>query len=522
MLDQRETMLRSMADGLAKRETKLQERESRRGKREVKNPLCPYAIGDKVRTAREITFTSGRTCPRGEIGTVTKIPGDRPGTICEVRVIKTGALFDAKERDVEDLYNSKSQKTTPSENDSGLHDEVRSLKLENSILQKLLNQSGGDTSPSGIPQSLKLRCCNEPHSPYCKVTGESHFDRQREFEEYQSQKNANSVQVERQQRDAAELKAKQLETQMKLQQRQRKSIIGSTRAVLIGINYYGTPEQLRHSVDCVENMAGYLERSGFDSDICLLSDDTPERLPTRSNIMKALKWMVQSPPPESAFFFHFVGHSILPEDSIGEDIPFQGMAPLDYHENGYIFTDEIISILQDLPRGCKATVIMDTVPGGAIVPLPYRIDPRTVSLSRGAAEISADVQCLIAVPPNKSTDPSQHFGVSNGHLSSAFITAMGWRHRPTQSQLLTDIHGLLLQRQISEYPFIFASQASSPEDVFKLGILSTMEQNRRVRHWAARLEKEERILNGVELQNRITSAVVQPPAPLLRTRKRGT
>jgi len=86
---------------------------------------------------------------------------------------------------------------------------------------------------------------------------------------------------------------------------------GVKRAVLVGINYIGQKGKLSECHNDVKNMKKYIETvHKFEANnIEVLMDDGNHTEPSRENIMKALKKLVQMSKEGDSVFFHFSGKS---------------------------------------------------------------------------------------------------------------------------------------------------------------------------------------------------------------------
>lgn len=79
--------------------------------------------------------------------------------------------------------------------------------------------------------------------------------------------------------------------------------------------------------------------------VTLTDDQTnPVAIPTRANITRALKWLVQDAKPNDQLFLHFSGHGGQTEDMDGdeEDGLDEVIYPVDFKSNGHI-TDDVHS-----------------------------------------------------------------------------------------------------------------------------------------------------------------------------------
>ncbi|KAF9213996.1 Ca(2+)-dependent cysteine protease [Podila verticillata] len=153
---------------------------------------------------------------------------------------------------------------------------------------------------------------------------------------------------------------------------------GRKRALFIGINYFNQSAELRGCINDVKNIKQFvMERYGFrEEDSITLTDDQqdPSRVPTHSNIMAAMQWLVRGAQPNDSFFFHFSGHGGQQADEDGdeEDGFDETIYPVDHEATGVI-TDDVMHdlMVRPLPAGCRLTAIMDCCHSGSALDLPY-------------------------------------------------------------------------------------------------------------------------------------------------------
>ena len=128
------------------------------------------------------------------------------------------------------------------------------------------------------------------------------------------------------------------------------------RAVLIGINYIGTSNELQGCINDITTMKEHLVNDfGFcDKDIRFLTD-TSQMKPTRDNIENSVKWLVDGAKKDDLLFFYYSGHgSSLPDKSSDEsDGKDEILIPLDYEKKGYILDDWMfVEMVSKVPKGC--------------------------------------------------------------------------------------------------------------------------------------------------------------------------
>jgi len=142
---------------------------------------------------------------------------------------------------------------------------------------------------------------------------------------------------------------------------------------------------LRGCINDVNNIKKFIiENYGFkESDMKILTDDQldPELIPTRENIIKAIKWLVHDPQMNDSYFFHYSGHGGQVKDEAGdeEDGFDETIMPVDFTTKGQIVDDELHSLMvAQLPAGVRLTVIFDCCHSGSVLDLPYIYSTRGV------------------------------------------------------------------------------------------------------------------------------------------------
>ncbi|KAI9295268.1 hypothetical protein K502DRAFT_324411 [Neoconidiobolus thromboides FSU 785] len=154
---------------------------------------------------------------------------------------------------------------------------------------------------------------------------------------------------------------------------------GRKKALLIGINYIQTKFELKGCINDVKNIQRFLTSSyQFPLEgMVLLTDDqrhNPSRLPTKQNILSAMRWLTDGARANDSLFFHFSGHGSQTPDLDGdeEDGFDETICPLDFQQQGQITDDEMNLILvQPLPQGCRLTAVFDCCHSGTALDLPY-------------------------------------------------------------------------------------------------------------------------------------------------------
>ncbi|KAG0501471.1 hypothetical protein HPP92_001543 [Vanilla planifolia] len=142
------------------------------------------------------------------------------------------------------------------------------------------------------------------------------------------------------------------------------------KAVLIGCNYPGTKAELKGCVNDVRRMHRCLvERYGFDEgDIEVLIDtDRSFTQPTGANIRSAISRLIRSAKPGDFLFVHYSGHGtrVPAETGDDDDTGFdECIVPCDMN---LITDDDFRELVDDLPKGCRLTVVSDSCHSGGLI-----------------------------------------------------------------------------------------------------------------------------------------------------------
>jgi Ca2+-binding EF-hand superfamily protein len=168
---------------------------------------------------------------------------------------------------------------------------------------------------------------------------------------------------------------------------------GRKRALLVGINYIGSDHSLGGCINDVTSQGAVL-REHFDfEDMRTLTDDQDDEslVPTKTNIVDSISWLVEGAQAGDQLFFQYSGHgSQTPNKSSEEaDGMDECLCPSDCLTNPwpeYVITDkELDAVLSNLPEGVGITMIFDCCHSGTMADLAVSRDlgPPAGSLDEG-------------------------------------------------------------------------------------------------------------------------------------------
>ncbi len=150
----------------------------------------------------------------------------------------------------------------------------------------------------------------------------------------------------------------------------------SKRALLIGINYRGSKDELRGCINDVNNIRSVLVNNcGYNpQNIRVLTEDTPQSQPTRQNIENNIRWLVANCLPGDTLLFHYSGHGSFLRDNNGDetDGSDEVIIPLDYEKQGVITDDWLFTnMVTKVPVNVNLWVFMDCCHSGTMIDLKY-------------------------------------------------------------------------------------------------------------------------------------------------------
>ena len=133
------------------------------------------------------------------------------------------------------------------------------------------------------------------------------------------------------------------------------------KALIVGINYVGTPSELRGCINDANNMRELLEAElGFEEFKMVLEKDA-----TTQGIMDGLRWLVAGAVPGDVLFFHYSGHGSQIRSNIEPDGLDEIICPIDLNwRDKVIRDDDMKAVLNTVPNGVNLTVFLDCCNSG--------------------------------------------------------------------------------------------------------------------------------------------------------------
>lgn len=173
------------------------------------------------------------------------------------------------------------------------------------------------------------------------------------------------------------------------------------KALLIGINYIGTQNELRGCINDAINMKNFIKSEyGFtDDEIILMTEvsENPERIPTKKNVLKAFEWLTKGEsvvvgelPQAERLFLHYSGHGSHVKDTSGDEK--DGQDEVICLLDSFLLDDDLRKYLvEPLNPASKLTAIFDCCHSGTVLDLKYNYGVNTVISRDGKSKTSFSI-----------------------------------------------------------------------------------------------------------------------------------
>ncbi|KAK0495579.1 peptidase C14, caspase domain-containing protein [Armillaria luteobubalina] len=204
-----------------------------------------------------------------------------------------------------------------------------------------------------------------------------------------------------------------------------------------------------------------LEHGYQAQDITMLTDETDNK-PTKDNILNALSSLVKGAQTNDLFFLHYSGHGGQVFDKNGDEDDGADEV-IECVDSSVITDDDIHTILQSLPPGCRLTALFDSCHSGTVLDLPYSYNCRGQRTgTESNLRISANVVCWSGAKDSQLGADTPYGGV----MTCAFIESL--QHKPTQSykDLLHSIRTIVDRKKGNQTPQLYSSNQINAEAQF--------------------------------------------------------
>ena len=228
------------------------------------------------------------------------------------------------------------------------------------------------------------------------------------------------------------------------------------RALLIGINYNGTSNQLYGCINDINNVEKKITSSFGFTEIIKLTDDTLIK-PTRQNILDQMKNILNKSQKGDSIFIHFSGHGSQTLDRNNDENDGLDEVLVSMDLKG-ITDDEIKQLVQsNLKSGVKLFCLFDSCHSGTVLDLRYQyldsdnFDKDTQNLKN---ELTPSTCIMISGCRDSQTSGDAWINrQAQGAMSWSFLEALNTSNKVLSwKQLLQKMRDLLRESTFEQIP----------------------------------------------------------------------
>ena len=242
------------------------------------------------------------------------------------------------------------------------------------------------------------------------------------------------------------------------------------KALLIGINYYDTPEnKLNGCINDTVNLRNMLiDAYGYDSNnIAVLRDDAADSInkPTRANILSNLINIIAQSAQLKEIWILYSGHGSQIRDMNGDekDGLDEIIVPSDYSKTGVITDDMIFNIVKQ--SKCPTILIFDSCNSGTICDLMWNFNATSstqVAAVKTANNViqNPNIFCFSGCRDTQTSADIYNLFTqqSCGALTNAIAECLRFnRHDVDVKKLYLDVVAYIKQQGLQQIPQISSS-----------------------------------------------------------------
>lgn len=233
-------------------------------------------------------------------------------------------------------------------------------------------------------------------------------------------------------------------------------------AVVIGINYYGTPNQLNGCINDANHIKTFLTgKAGyFPENIMTLTDDANVLKPTKQNIIDSFNTLVNKATNEgfTELWLSYSGHGSYEWDLNGDEKDYRDevLCPCDFSTAGMILDDFIYdNLIAKLPANVTLFSLMDCCHSGTILDLPL-----IYNTSLADNNTNKPVASIISISGCRDDQTSADAYIGNnyeGAMTWSFLNALSKANYDIKTVDLVNNMRILLKNSYTQIPLLAIS-----------------------------------------------------------------
>lgn len=227
-------------------------------------------------------------------------------------------------------------------------------------------------------------------------------------------------------------------------------------ALVIGINYIGTENQLEGCINDANSICSLLTSAGFQN-IKLLTDNTSEK-PTKNIIINEFTNLLLNTNGGDVIFFFYSGHGSYTQDKNNEEATGydQMIVPCDLNS---IVDDELKSIInKNLKNNVTLICIFDSCFSGSVLDLKYQyldtLNDNVFTENNSQTDTAGNVIMISGCSDLQTSTDATINGKNQGALTWAFLQTFNTQNNLTWKQLLEGMRISLKNSNFQQIPQI--------------------------------------------------------------------
>ena len=225
-------------------------------------------------------------------------------------------------------------------------------------------------------------------------------------------------------------------------------------ALLIGINYIGTENELYGCINDTNSISNLLLSRGF-KDIKLLTDNTTEK-PTHDVIINKVTNLLTTANNGDTIFLFYSGHGSYIRDTNNNEKTKndQLIIPLDFN---YIVDDKLKSIINNnLKNNVTLIALFDSCFSESVLDLKYQyldtLNNNNDSININETDTNGNVIMISGCADNQTSDDAIINNLPQGALTWAFLQTFNSQQNQTWRELLKGMRTTLQNKGFSQIP----------------------------------------------------------------------
>lgn len=260
------------------------------------------------------------------------------------------------------------------------------------------------------------------------------------------------------------------------------------KALLIGINYTGTNNELNGCINDSDNLKQFLVNNKYfvESELTSMNDFQTDILyPSKTNMItqfnELVKFANMNQDKSVYLFLSYSGHGSYLKDLNGDETDKQDevLCPIDCDQNGFIVDDDLKTIIDQFGTNVTLVVLIDACHSGTVLDLKYNFacDTKNTYTVQGK---SKDTRCKVimisgcrdnqtsadAYLPDNQTKNNEY----QGAMTAAFIA--NYIDEISAKKLIKNMRAWLLSNRYAQVPQLSSGRFLDISTPFMLSVFN--------------------------------------------------